>query len=942
MSFAAGSLVRARGREWVVLPESEDDFLVMRPLGGTADETAGIHLGLEIVEPATFQPPGPADLGDFISCGLLRDAMRFGFRSSAGPFRSFGRLNCQPRPYQLVPLLMALKLDPVRLLIADDVGIGKTIEACLVARELLDRGEIARTCVLCPPHLAEQWQSELRDKFNIDAELVISGTVHRLERNLRADQSIFDVHPHVVVSLDFIKSDRRRRDFLRTCPEFVLVDEAHACASSLDGRGASHQRHRLLKELSEDADRHLVLVTATPHSGNEGAFRSLLSLLKPEFADLPEELGGPDKAHHRRHLASHLVQRRRADLRHFLQRDTPFPDREDIEAQYGLHADYKRLFGKILAYAQESAADESGGMIRRRVRWWSALSLLRAMASSPAAAAATLRARSQTAEATDIEAADLLGRRAVLDPTEDQGEEGGDVVPGADAAETEGADDPRRRKLLAFAREADALKGDKDAKLCRMVEILRGILKDGFRPILFCRFIETAEYVAAELRRRMPSKVDVICITSQLPAHERSARIDSIPDEEEAGQRILVCTDCLSEGINLQEKFDAVVHYDLAWNPTRHEQRDGRVDRFNQRSRTVRVLTYYGPETQIDGIVLDVLLRKHRRIRNDLGVSVAMPVDSEQIVEAIFEGLLLRSNANRADASQMEMFEEFFRPRREDVHAQWERSADKEKRFRTVFAQESIKFEEVAAELRETEAAIGSPEALARFFRGTLELAGATVGVNGVLDADLAGTPPALREALGGHARLRLAFEPTPHRGVQIVHRTHPMVEGLASHVFNAALDPQIGGAARRAGVVRTADVPTRTALLLLRLRYHIVTTVRRAGRHLLAEDALLVAFTGSPSDPAWLPEDPAVALLAARPSGNVPPDTAAHALDQIVGDLDALRPRLESLAQERGQTLLEAHRRVRTAARALGSYRIESNPPDIVGLYVFLPVANL
>ena len=216
MSFAAGSLVRARGREWVVLPESEDDFLVMRPLGGTADETAGIHLGLETVEPATFQPPGPADLGDFISCGLLRDAMRFGFRSSAGPFRSFGRLNCQPRPYQLVPLLMALKLDPVRLLIADDVGIGKTIEACLVARELLDRGEIARTCVLCPPHLAEQWQSELRDKFNIDAELVISGTVHRLERNLRADQSIFDVHPHVVVSLDFIKSDRRRRDFLRT------------------------------------------------------------------------------------------------------------------------------------------------------------------------------------------------------------------------------------------------------------------------------------------------------------------------------------------------------------------------------------------------------------------------------------------------------------------------------------------------------------------------------------------------------------------------------------------------------------------------------------------------------------------------------------------------------------------------------------------------------
>src|ERR1700761_4830329 len=86
--------------------------------------------------------------------------------------RPSARLGIEPRPYQLVPLLMALKLDPVRLLIADDVGIGKTVEACLIARELLDRGEIQRIAVLCPPQLAEQWQSEMGDKFHIDAELV--------------------------------------------------------------------------------------------------------------------------------------------------------------------------------------------------------------------------------------------------------------------------------------------------------------------------------------------------------------------------------------------------------------------------------------------------------------------------------------------------------------------------------------------------------------------------------------------------------------------------------------------------------------------------------------------------------------------------------------------------------------------------------------------------
>src|SRR6266704_2304336 len=205
MSFAVGSLVKARGREWVVLPESAEDLLVLRPLGGTEDEVTGIYLPLEPVEPATFALPDSSQPGDYRSCRLLRDAVRLGFRSSAGPFRAFARIAVEPRPYQLVPLLMALKLDPVRLLVADDVGIGKTIEACLVAKELIDRGEAERLVVLCPPQLAEQWQAELQDKFHLDAELVLPGTAARLERRCTLGESIFERYPYVVISTDFIK-----------------------------------------------------------------------------------------------------------------------------------------------------------------------------------------------------------------------------------------------------------------------------------------------------------------------------------------------------------------------------------------------------------------------------------------------------------------------------------------------------------------------------------------------------------------------------------------------------------------------------------------------------------------------------------------------------------------------------------------------------------------
>ncbi|HEX5414771.1 MAG TPA: DEAD/DEAH box helicase, partial [Chloroflexota bacterium] len=359
--FSIGSLVQARGREWVVLPSEDPEILRLRPLGGTDEDAQGLYLPLEgnDVRSASLSLPDPRYAGNAVAGGLLRDAVRLGFRSAVGPLRSVARIAVEPRPYQLVPLLMALRLEPVRLLIGDDVGIGKTVEAGLIARELLDRGEIRRAAVLCPPQICDQWVRELREKFHLDAVEIRPGTVTRLERDLPADRSVFSEYPFTVVSIDFIKSDRRRAQFVQSCPELVIVDEAHAAAQA-GGNGAQQQRHALLHDLATDPRRHLILVTATPHSGDEGAFASLIGLVAPDLEEpvARGDYGGQTEV--RRRLAQHFVQRRRGDVEKYLAARTDFPARESGELSYQLTVPYRQLLAQIRSYSQELVRSSAG------------------------------------------------------------------------------------------------------------------------------------------------------------------------------------------------------------------------------------------------------------------------------------------------------------------------------------------------------------------------------------------------------------------------------------------------------------------------------------------------------------------------------------------------------------------------------------------------------
>ncbi|NMN99778.1 DEAD/DEAH box helicase [Gordonia sp. TBRC 11910] len=935
MGFAPGNLVTARGREWVVLPDSTDDFLVLRPLGGLEDDVAGVLVS-EGVTPAAFPAPSPDDLGDHFSAKLLTDALRIGFRSTAGPFRCLASIAVEPRAYQLVPLMMALRQDVVRLLIADDVGIGKTIEAGLVAAELLAVGEARGLSVLCSPALAEQWQAELRGKFGLEAELVLPSTVRRLERGRIGSESIFERYPITVVSTDFIKSARRRHEFLRTCPDLVIVDEVHTCVAAAGQAGSGRtQRFELMQALAADPQRHLVLASATPHSGNDDAFRNLLGLLDPALATV-----NLDDRRGRELLARHFVQRRRGDIRRYLDEDTPFPkDRLTKEVPYTLSPEYRALFEKVLDYARETIRTDDGDLAKR-VNWWSALALLRALASSPRAAAQTLRTRAASAAADSPDEADAIGRATVLDQSDDEAIEAADTTPGA-APDSNSASSTTRR-LRGFLSEAAKLEGKPDRKVAALTTQVKALLADGCDPIVFCRFIDTAEYVAEQLDRALGRNVSVRAVTGALPPAERVARIDELTASE--GRHVLVATDCLSEGVNLQESFQAVLHYDLAWNPTRHEQREGRVDRFGQRADQVRALTLYGRDNQIDGIVLEVLLRKHEQIRKATGVSVPVPDNNGAVVEALMEGLLLRG----VDAEQLTL-DLGVQDKRDALYDDWMSTAEREKRAQTKYAQHAIKPEDVAAEVAAARTALGTRAQVRTCVQHSLHALQSTVVArdNG-LSATLAGLPLGLRDALPPDRNdpLLFAYDLPLRRGDAVLNRTDASVEAIAGYVIESALDATMDSAdrpARRCAVIRTDSVPTRTTLLVSRYRFHLELPSRSGARQLIAEDVATLAFEGSPTQARWLAPDDAQALLSAVPSGNVPGPQAQQFMSRALDGIDSLMPHLSEHGAALAKGLLNAHRRVRQASSEIvRGLKVTAEPgADILGVFVFVPPAR-
>ena len=922
MNFTPGTIVAARGREWIVqTPDADtpETVLRLRPLTGTAADDFLLDTSLEPdVSPASFPPPDPEKAGTFSQALLLRDALRLSLRAGAGPLRSFGNLAFAPRAYQLVPLMMALRDPVVRLLIADDVGVGKTIESGLILRELLDRGEIERASVLCPPPLVDQWVSELERHFHITAKAVTSASADRLQRDI-PDQSltIFQYYPFTVVSLDYIKSDAHAAVFRQTAPEFVIVDEAHTCTQM--GSGRSQRRWKLVKSIAEDPSRHIVLATATPHSGNQLGFANLLSLLKPEFAAFADGEPHPEL---RQELAGHFVQRRRADLAEW-RASGNFPSRKVSEVTYKLNGDWKQFFDHVLEYCRGILAGHSTDSYKDYIYWYAALGLLRCASSSPAAAVQSLQNRIDRIENQSL-AENEMGDADETRVLDFEDSESSDIAPDVDTL----GDRLAALELIKEEAEKLAARSD-DPKLVCLIRLLEhDILKgeDAKRPIVFCRYIETAKYVAERLRKKFPGyTVTAVCGTDDADA--RQAAID---DLARSPKHILVATDCLAEGINLQRDYDAVVHYDLLWNPTRHQQREGRVDRFGQMSNEVKCALLYGQDNPVDGIVLKVISKKAQEISDSLGVSVPVPEDDRRVSLAIMKAGIFQSGAHSPNVpQQLGLFDEIERREREalealrGLEAKWQDAAEKEKANRTKFAQRILKPENVLPEWKKVETAFGSVEDVRAFTKGAL----AELGCH-----TLSSLPSQIVHRLQENG----AELPQDLRYDDLT-RAHPLVASLAGYVLESALDPvDEKPIATRSGAAVSREVERVTRIYLLRLRHRL--DVRK--RDLIVEETQAVAVTGAGENAEWVYDLAEVErLLHFIPSSNLTGDAVRHVVRRAIDYAEANRPRFESFAAERAKTLLADHRRVRDASDDRGLFGVKPIlPVDIMGVFVLLP----
>ena len=566
----AGALVEARGGRWRVVEVVDHGACRSCRLVGAAASNLGVRRTLlspfDRLQPAERQAR-PRPVG--------RHRWMLGLRAllsdDGGPdhLRDAASARIDLLDYQLEPALASAR-GATRLLLADEVGLGKTIQAGLILADLHARAESVHALVLCPAGLSVQWRRELRDRFGLPAELVDLAVLRRQARSSLTGAGPWDLLPIAVASVDFIKQPEVLAGMGQVRWDLLVVDEAHLCAMA-------PERAAAVGPLARRA-RRVVLLTATPHSGEADAFDALCGIGR--LAD-----DGP------------IVMFRRT--RAGLGRATA---RRSRVLRVNLSASELRMHALVERYASRVWSGASGGTSSNDARL--AMIVLRKRAASgpwPLLVSLSRRlqwlGRPEAAEAAQLSLP--LGDVAEPDSADDQAWH----VLAAPGLADGGAERRTLERLIEVTRAATAC----DSK-CRT--LLRLIRRTGEPVIVFTEYRDTLEHLAGILGRL--ARVAVLHGGMDL-----AARADSVDAFTSGGVDVLLATDAAAHGLNLQARCRLVVDLELPWNPVRLEQRVGRVDRIGQRP-TVHAVRLVARQTGEEQVLARLALRV-RRAREALG-----------------------------------------------------------------------------------------------------------------------------------------------------------------------------------------------------------------------------------------------------------------------------------------------------------------------------------
>jgi superfamily II DNA or RNA helicase len=588
----------------------------------------------------------------------------------------------QVHPYQLEPVLRALSMPRVSLLLADGVGLGKTIQSGLVLEELLLRRRIRRILVLCPAMLQRQWKYELRRKFNLDFEVIDSDTTFQLRRRLGIDTNPWKAFPRVITSMDYLRMPDVLQQFLQASGagpdaetnghrtlahapwDLLICDESHHFAPR--GGGRASQRTYMLREIRFLFE-HRIFASATPHNGKTVCFTGLLELLDPIRFQMTVAMDDQDRAS----LAEVRIRRLKEDVNKQSLRP-PFAEQLDpVALPIPLSPQEAALYAALREYRKRGHAALSGASSAERWLGQFIYSLLtKRLLSCPLAFARTWW-RHLEDESPDDQTDLFSMARVTAERAEEQARSDDEKsVLEEDAARYSGAwfrsqgrtvEDLQRkvnqaleklglgRKTVEDPGKLTALARRSDSKTETLVQWVKdnlfsgGKLRNDERLIVFTEYKETLFYLEQRFLQEGFDKNSLRLLYGGLNADEFEAVKGEFEDAN-AAVRLLLATDAASEGINMQEECRWVIHYDIPWSPSKLQQRNGRVSRHGQ-VRDVSV-HYFRCDQEEDLDFLFKVAEKVEQVRQDLGS-----------VERIFDAAIQRHfQGKKTSVEQLGLF----------------------------------------------------------------------------------------------------------------------------------------------------------------------------------------------------------------------------------------------------------------------------------------------